>query len=484
LLTLATISLPVIAAVSPVAAQTFELVLSNGRVMDPESGLDAVRNIGIENGRIAAISADTLEGERVVDVSGLVVAPGFIDLHAHAHDPVTHGILARDGVTTALELEGGVWPVSEWYAEHEGNSRINFGAGVSHPGARVEVMEENPDALQGLGNSTHWSHDVADAEQIEAIVDVVREGLDEGAIGVGFGIQYTPGATRDEIWRVYKAGSEYGVTGFAHVRFAGMSEPGSSVESMQEMIAIAATGASVHMCHIGSTGLGKVPIMLEMFDAARSMGLDISTEVYPYIAASSFIGAAILDPGWRERLGRDYGDIAWVETGERLTEETFNRYRKEQPNGRIVAYVMEEEDVIAALKHPDVMIAADGGSLETGRGHPRSAGSHARVLGLYTREKGVLTLMDAIRKMTLLPAQRMVTAVPSMRDRGRIRVGAYADLAVFDPETVIDNATFDEPALPSTGIPYVLVGGTFVVENSELVDGAVPGQPIRREVRP
>jgi dihydroorotase len=442
-----------------------------------------VRNVGIADGKIAAISKDELVGERVVDVTGLVVAPGFIDLHAHAHDPVTHGFLARDGVTTALEMEGGVMPVAEWYAEHEGTSRINFGAAVSHPGARVEVLEPDPDALEGLGDSTHWSHDVADAEQIEAIANVVRKGLDEGALGIGFGIQYTPGATRDEIWRVYMVGAEYGVTGFAHVRFASMSEPGSSVESMQEMIAIAATGASVHMCHIASTGLGKVPIMLEMFDDARAMGLDISTEVYPYTASSSFIGAAILDPGWQQRLGRDYGDIVWAATNEPLTEETFNRYREEQPNGTIVAHVMDEENVIAALQHPDVMIAADGGSLANGTGHPRSAGTHARVLGVYVREKGVLTLMDAIRKMTLLPARRMETAVDSMRDKGRIRVGADADLTVFDPATVIDNATFAEPALASTGIPYVIVGGTFVVEDSELVEGAVPGQPVRRPVK-
>lgn len=475
-------TLPFIAPGHSGAADSYDLVLANGRVMDPASGLDAVRNVAIDDGRIAAISAEPLDGERVLDVSGLVVAPGFIDLHAHAHDQATHGILARDGVTTALEMEGGVLPVGEWYDEHEGVSRINFGAAVSHPGARVMVLEDDPDVLESLGDSTHWSHDTADAEEIEAIVDVVRDGLDDGALGIGFGIQYTPGASRDEIWRVYQAGADHGVTGFAHVRFAAMSEPGSSVESMQEMLAIAATGASVHMCHIASTGLGKVPIMLEMFDKARKMGLDFSTEVYPYTAAGSFIGAAIFDPGWRERLGRDYGDIAWAATGERLTEESFERYRREEPNGTVVAHVMDEENVIAAIQHPDVMIASDGGSLADGHGHPRSAGSHARVLGRYARELGVLTLMDAIGKMTLMPAERMATAVPAMNDKGRLAVGADADITIFDPATVIDNATFEEPALPSTGIPHVMVGGTFVVEDSQIVADAFPGQPVRRDI--
>ena len=460
-------------------AEVFDLVLAGGRVMDPESGLDAVRQVGITDGRIAAISADPLEGREVVDVTGLVVAPGFIDLHAHGQDRVTAGIQARDGVTTALELEGGVLPVGEWYEEKAGVSPINYGAGVSHPGARYVVLEEDPEDFD-LGGSTAWSHEPADAEQIDRIAAIVDQGLAEGAIGIGFGLQYTPAATRDEIWRVFKVGEKHGVTGFVHVRFAAMAEPGSSVEAVQEMIAIAATGPSVHICHLPSTGLGKVPILLEMLDAAREMGLDVTTEAYPYTAASSFIGAAILDPGWRERLGRDYGDIAWAATGERLTEESFHRYREEQPNGRIIAYVMEEENVIQAMTHPGVMIASDSGDLSAGTGHPRGAGSHARVLGVYVREQGVMPLMDALRKMTLLPARRLEPVVPAMRNKGRIRVGADADVTVFDPERVIDRATFESPAEPSSGIPHVLVGGTFVVRDSMLVEGASPGQPIRR----
>jgi N-acyl-D-aspartate/D-glutamate deacylase len=459
-----------------------DLVLANGRVIDPETGLDAVRHVGIRDGVIEAISETPLEGTEVIDVTDLVVAPGFIDLHAHGQDPTTHGILARDGVTTALELEGGVLPVAEWYEERAGNSRIHYGAGVSHPGARFEVLEDEADAEDGLGAAEAWSHQTATDEDIEAIAAVIDGGLNEGAIGIGFGIQYTPAATRDEIWRMYKVGEEHGVTGFAHIRFASMAEPGSSVEAVQEMIAIAATGPSVHICHLPSSGLGKVPILLKMIDDAQAQGLDVTTEAYPYTASSSFIGAAILDPGWQENLGRDYGDIAWAKTGERLTEESFNRYREDDPNGKIIAYVMDESDVVEAMAHPGVMIASDGGDLSSGTGHPRGAGSHARVLGVYVRDQEALTLTDAIAKMTLLPAQRMEAAVPGMQQKGRIQVGADADIVVFDPDTVIDKATFADPAEMSTGIPHVLVGGTFVVSDSELVYGATPGQPIRREV--
>jgi len=463
--------------------QSFDIVLANGRVMDPESGLDGVRHVGITDGRIAAISETPLEGTETIDVAGLVVAPGFIDLHAHGQDPFTIALQARDGVTTALEMEGGVFPVAEWYEERQGKALINYGAGVSHPGARFEVMEVDPDPEAGLGDFTAWSHETASPEQIAAIAALIDEGLSEGAIGIGFGVQYTPAATREEIWRMYQVGAEHGVTGFAHVRFASMAEPGSSVEAVQEMIAIAGTGASVHVCHLPSTSLGHLPLLAEMIDAAREQGLDISTEAYPYTASSSFIGAAILDPGWRERLGRDYGDIAWAATGERLTAESFARYRAEDPNGKIIAHVMDDDMVEAALAHPDVMIAGDGGDLSSGSGHPRGAGTHARVLGLYSREKGTLTLMDAVRKMTLLPAQRLEAAVPQMRNKGRISVGADADLTIFDPEQVIDRATFDNPVEPSTGIPYVLVAGTLVVRNSAVVENVAPGQPIRREVR-
>ena len=454
---------------SGVAGQSYDLVLSGGRVMDPESGLDAVRHIGIRGGMIEAVAASPLDGETVVDVAGLVVAPGFIDLHAHGQDLFSSRLQARDGVTTALELEGGTGDVEAWYASREGQAVIHYGATASHGAARRLALGGREEAVRLA----------ADLEQVAVMESRLREELGRGALGIGYGIQYTPGARREEIHRMFRLAAEEGVTNFVHIRYAGMVEPGSSIEAVQEMIANAAsTGAGVHIVHIGSSGLGQVPTLLSLIEGAQERGLDVTTEVYPYTAASTDIRAAIFDPGWRERLGGDYGDIEWDATGERLTEETFNERR--ETGGRIIAHIIPQEMFELALAHPAVMVASDGVPFVDGQGHPRGAGTFARVLGRYVRDEGLLTLMDAIRKMTLMPAQRLEAYVPQMADKGRIRVGAVADITVFDPATVIDNATFASPTQPSSGIEHVIVGGTFVVRDAALVEGAFPGRPIRR----
>jgi len=443
--------------------------------MDPESGLDAVRHVGIRSGKIAAISPRPLQGEEVIDVSALVVAPGFIDLHAHGQNMESNRYQAMDGVTTALELEGGAWPVDAFYRSREGKALIHFGATVSHGGIRRELMpgtsDKGPDA----------SYRNATEDEMTRMEAMIRKGLSQGALGVGYGIQYTPAATREEVWRLFSTATDAHVTNFVHVRYAGKTEPGSSIEAVHEMIADAtALGGSVHIVHIGSSGLGQVPLILDMIEGAQRAGVDVTTEVYPYTAASTGIQSAIFDPGWRERFESDYDAIEWVITGERLTKETFARYREQ--GGMIIAHVIPEAAVDYAVAHPIVMIASDGVPFVEGRAHPRGQGTFARILGRYVREKNALTLMEALRKMSLMPARRLENVVPAFARKGRLRVGADADIVVFDPDSVLDRATFQEPAQFSTGIRDVLVGGTFVVKAGELVEGVAPGQGIKRPV--
>jgi N-acyl-D-aspartate/D-glutamate deacylase len=453
----------------------FELVLRGGRVMDPASGLDDVRNVAIRDGRIAAISRRTLDAREVLDVTGLVVAPGFIDLHAHGQDPESSKWQAHDGVTTALELEGGALEVADWYAARLGKARLNFGATVSHVQARGGRILESS-APQGPG-----VYSAATPEQLVEIEKRIRQGLAQGALGIGMGLAYTPGATREEAWRVFRVAAEQNVSVFVHVRYAGMVEPGSSIEAIHEVIGNAAgSGAAVHIVHIGSSGLRQTRILLDMIDGARRSGVKVTTEVYPYTAASTSIKAAIFDTGWRERLGADYRDIEWVATGQRLSEQNWEEYRAK--GGVIIAHIIPEEAVDVAVARPGVIIASDGVPFTEGRAHPRGAGTFARVLGRYVRDKQALTLIEALRKMTILPAQRLERVAPQMLKKGRLAEGMDADITVFDPATVVDRATFAEPAQASAGIPHVIINGTFVVRDGKLIDDARPGRPIRRPV--
>ncbi|MFN8581562.1 MAG: amidohydrolase family protein [Gemmatimonadaceae bacterium] len=473
-------------------AQTpvYDHVILNGRVMDPESGVDAIRTLGIRSTSIAAMSTAPLQGRDTIDARGLVVAPGFIDMHVHWQSPAGYRFAALDGVTTALEAEGGVWPVPDWYQERAGKSLINFGATVSHGGVRGTVVHSSgtlADAKTGQDTivfNNPWAYQRATAEQITEIQHLIERGLDEGALGIGLGLAYTPAAGRDEILRVFQTGAHAGVTSFVHVRHAGLTVNQGSIDAAQEVIAdAAATGAALHIVHVTSTGLRETPVVLELIQGARQRGVDVTTELYPYEAASTDIQAAIFDPGWQARLGVKEDAILYVKTGERLTPETFQKYRR--MGGPIVIFLIPKDAMYAALKAPGVMIGSDGVEIINNTGHPRGAGTYARVLGRLVRDEQVIPLMDALRRMTLLPARRLQAYAPAMRRKGRLKVGADADITVFDPATVMDRATFEQPEQASTGIPFVLVNGVPVVRNGKVVDGVAPGIGITRvAVRP
>jgi len=458
-------------------AQPFDLVIVNGRVVDPESKLDAPRNLGIRDGKIAVITTANITGKRAIEAKGLTVAPGFIDLHAHGQDIENQRYQARDGVTTALELEIGTGDAPGWYAAREGKRLIHSGVTVGHVPSRMRVMRDpNP----GLVPSGDAARRAATEEEITLLKQNVERGLQQGAAGVGFGIQYTPAASRWEILETFRVAGRFKAPVFVHIRHMGEASP-DALTALEEVIAATAvTGAPLHVVHITSSGLTQAPRLLQTIAEARARGFDITTECYPYNAAMTELQSAMFDPGWQKILGISFDRLEWVATGERLTEESFPRRRKE--GGMVIMHMIPDAIVRQAVASPHTMIASDG-MIVNGKGHPRGAGTFARVLGKYVREEKALSLMDAIAKMSLRPAQRLEPYVPAMRNKGRIKVGADADLAIFDPATVIDRATFQNPAQYSEGIPYVLVGGVPVVERGKLVESVFPGQAVRARVQ-
>ena len=460
------------------AERPFDLVIRGGRVMDPESGLDAPRDVGVRDGRIAAIETGPLDGRATIDARGLVVAPGFIDLHAHGQDAENYALRAADGVTTALELEFGTADVDRFYAAREGKALIHFGASIGHVPVRMAVMGDPGDFLPPATAAAATV--VASDAQIDQIKARLRQGLERGALAVGMGIQYTPAASRWEIVEAFREAARAAAPVHVHLRYNGTQEPLGSTTALEEVLAAAAiTGAPLHVVHLHSTSLGATARHLRMIDEARQRGLDVTTECYPYTAGMTDIASGVFDEGWRESLGIDYQDLLWEASGERLTAETFAAYRK--TGGMVAVFSIPAEAVRAAIAHPRAMVASDA-VMHDGKGHPRSAGTNARLLGEYVREQKVLPLMDALRKVTLLPAQRLERRAPLFKDKGRVRVGADADLTLFDPATVRDRATWTEPTRPPAGIPYVIVGGVPVVERGMLRKDVLPGRGLRAPV--
>lgn len=455
---------------------SYDIVIANGRVMDPETNLDAVRFIGIRGGKIAAISSTSLRGTTTIDAKGLVVAPGFIDLHAHGQDDENYRVFALDGVTTALELEVGTADVPGFYASREGKALINYGASVGHIRERMVVMR---DPSQGLLPTGAGGRQVATDEQIAEIRRRIDAGLAAGALGVGMGLQYTPAASKYEVLEAFRAAAKYHAPVFVHVRSFGAHDPGSSVEAFMEVIAASAiSGAPLHIVHLNSMSLESTPRTLAMIKDARAHGVDVTTEAYPYIAGMTEIGSALLDQ-YVDGPDSNFSKLMLVSTGERLTRATFNAARPS--NGSVILFLNTPAMEAMAMTSPLTAIASDG-LVEHGKGHPRTAGTRGRTLAYYVRETKQLSMMDALRKMALMPAQRLERLAPVFRNKGRIKVGADADITVFDPATVSDRSTYQQPALASVGFRYVLVNGVPVVTDGAVRDGIFPGRGERAPI--
>ncbi|MEO8452440.1 MAG: amidohydrolase family protein [Gemmatimonadota bacterium] len=474
-------------AASPVTAQQariYDRVILGGRVMDPASGLDAVRNVGIVDGRIAVITAVPLRGRDTVDARRLVVAPGFVDMHAHGQNDESYRYYAMDGVTTALELETGIGPVVQFYAERAGKARVNYGGAASHFHARRIALGDTlvPYAERATDTSTKWSHTPSTPATIAAVRAELVNALDQGALGIGMGVAYTPGASAFEILRNFELCAERRVLCYTHIRGAGAGLGGFG--GLQEVLTDAmVTGAPLHVVHINSSsganaGGPDVADFLKAIHQARAHGVDVTTEAYPYTASSTLLQSSLYDRAL-DTPSYDFGRIVWAANGEHLTRESFIKYRKQ--GGIIVQIGGADSNLYPIFRDSIVMVASDAVQYVEHRGNPRLAGTFAKVLGRFVREQRLFSLMEGLRRMTIMPATRLASFVPQMARKGRIKVGADADITVFDPATVIDKATVEEPAQYSVGIRHVLVGGTPVVRDSKLVEDTFPGRPIRRQ---
>lgn len=486
----------------PVIAADYDLVINNGRVMDPETNLDSIRNVGIKEGRIAVITEDQIVGTEAIDATGLVVAPGFIDGHQHCVEPYAYRLMVRDGRTTIMDLEIGAFgdKLDEWYKRREGNSPINYGAAVAHEFARAAVLDGfkdwkylyTPDAFYSR-ISDGWSKTRPTLEQGNEILKIMDEGLRQGGVGIGSTLGYMrEGVSAREIYELQKLSGLYGRQISIHFR----RTPGNDVDEVngiQEMLAnAAALGTPAIAAHFNNPGYNLVH---ELLVGMRGRGYNVWGEIYPYAAGSTALNAVFLEPEvWVKTLGYKYEEtLQDVATGEFYTEKTRAEMLKKEPTRPVIVYKMPEEAIVDWIRLPGVAIGSDGMPLLPDEGlewdtpyddlpntHPRFAGSFAKVLRL-ARENNI-PLMQAVAMTSYNYAKPLGDmGLKSMQVRGRMQKDMVADITIFDPETVTDNATYEKGTLPSTGIPFVLVNGIVVMKDSEPLKAFNAGQPIRFE---
>lgn len=486
----------------------YELVIANGRVIDPETELDAVRHLGINGKSIAAVSAEPLDGEQVIDAGGLIVAPGFIDFHAHGQNIPADRMQAFDGVTTALELESGILPVARWYENQEESGRVlNYGVSAAWTYARVSaheniVPEPNLHWFQDAYALTHWVNDVSTDEQQQQILEMLEQGIREGSVGIGLNSGYAPGYGYKEVLAVHQLAAEHGVPTFTHIRNLSKVDPNSSIQAYGELISFAtAAGSHVHVCHLNSTSLTDIALAARIIRDAQERGARMTVEAYPYGAGSGAVNAAMFQPANMERMNAKPQDIEYL--GQPLTEESLLEMQMNSPGEIIVWHYYrlprDQELLDTAVLFPGGIIASDAmpwvrksdGTIVDGDvwplpeeafAHPRTAATFVKFLIDYVRDRQAESLIDAIARCSYRPATILEESVPQMKTKGRIQPGMDADLVVFDLDELTIPATYTEPNQHTLGVRYLLVNGTPVIHDGELDTTAFPGKAIRRPV--
>jgi len=482
----------------------YDIVIEGGRVIDPESGLDALRNIGIVGNEIRAIATSELRGRKKIDARDLIVVPGLIDMHSHALDLAGQRLQAMDGVTTALELESGVPDVASAYAEAAQDGRlINYGYSASWAGVRMHVMAgESRNAtsrqiLEKLG-AERWKRDAMPSERAK-MRDLLENQLQGGALGIGILLGYSPYADPSEMIDVARLAQENGLPTFTHARPLVEQDPSVPVDGAREIAEIAAsTGAHMHYCHINSTSNQHIDRACQVIDGAIAEGARITAESYPYGAGMTVVGAQSLHPETLSAYELEATDIIYSRTGRALSSlEELAELRRVDPGGLVFERYFDEETsphrLSRMLSPKDWAVVSDAMPLVwNGRQddtqwpiparaitHPRSAGTFGRTLKLALKGSLGLTLGEAVSKCTLQPATILEATSPAMRRKGRLQVGCDADITIFDPQVVSDQATYRNTTRTSRGFSHVLVGGVLVVHEGNLQMDMRPGRPVR-----
>jgi N-acyl-D-amino-acid deacylase len=449
-----------------------KLLIENGLVIDPANGLHETKNVLVEDGKIAQVTDQSPAADRVIDAQGLVVAPGFIDIHMH-EDPVKNGRLdlcifrcmLSMGVTTAV---GG-----------------NCGTNVCDPADYLDICDRrgapvNVAMLAGHG----WFRKMAgatDRYQAATPIQIVRmrsginRSLERGCAGLSYGIRYTPGMDQRELYETAKLCVPFDAPIAAHIR----DDAAYVFDAARELLeAGKAFGLPVELSHIGSmAGFGQMKEFLALVDEYRAGGLRVTCDCYPYDAYSTGIGETTYDDGWMERYGCDYSAIELCEgkyKGQRCTEAIFQELRRDFPECLTVCHVMDMADLSQAFTHPGVMLASDG-TLNNGQGHPRAAGAFPRFWADFVRT-GTVSMDDAIYRMSTEAAQTL-----GFSSKGHLSPGADGDVVIFDPDTFRDQATFAQPILPPVGVEYVLVNGQVALEKGQ-IQAEDLGRAVRRKL--
>jgi cytosine/adenosine deaminase-related metal-dependent hydrolase len=486
-------------------------VLRGGRVIDPESGLDAIQDVAVARGRIAAIGSGLPPAPAEVDVAGLVVTAGFVDLHSHVNDIAGLRLQVLDGVTTALELEAGMNPVAAAYRNAAAEGRpVNYGFATSWALARMQAVG----GIRPRGTLATFLASIGDPgwqrparpPETAAMMSALSDDLADGALGIGILLGYAPAVSPAEYLQVAQLAADAGVPTFTHARDLIEMVPGAVIDGAEEIVRAAGqTGAHMHYCHVNSTSQRHIERVLALVGRAQAAGARVSAEAYPYGSGMTGIGAAFLAPERLAERGLLPSSLTYAPTGERVASaDRLAELRRTDPGGLAIIDLLDENDpadralLIRSLTFPGAVVASDAMPLtwtepppepigwplpKTAITHPRTAGTFARSVRLLAGSHGALGLSEALRRCSLGPAQLLQDGVPAMRRKGRLHVGSDADVVVFDPSRIADRASYADSTRPSAGIRHVLVNGAFVVRNGDLVDAALPGRPVRAAPR-